>query len=53
MKEFFPKEPKSWQARKQLNELNTKWLIERKVKAFYCLVEANNVPDGVFPLIQV
>ncbi|XP_035208918.1 solute carrier family 12 member 2-like isoform X2 [Stegodyphus dumicola] len=46
------KESKSWQDRRLLNEMNSKWLTERKVKAFFCLVEADTFLNGVCSLIQ-
>lgn len=46
------KGPNNWDSRGLLNELNMEWLIERRVKAFYCLVEADTMADGVCNLIQ-
>ncbi|CAL1299875.1 unnamed protein product [Larinioides sclopetarius] len=46
------KEPLSWQRRCLLQELNSRWLAERRVKAFYTLLEANSFESGVDNLIQ-
>ncbi|GBM78307.1 Solute carrier family 12 member 1 [Araneus ventricosus] len=46
------KEPLNWKTRCLLQELNTRWLMERRVKAFYSLVEADSFENGVASLIQ-
>ncbi|GFR08232.1 bumetanide-sensitive sodium-(potassium)-chloride cotransporter, partial [Trichonephila clavata] len=41
-----------WKSRRLIQELNSKWLQERKVKAFYSLIEADSLENGVSSLIQ-
>ncbi|GFU03492.1 solute carrier family 12 member 2 [Nephila pilipes] len=46
------KESLDWKSRRLIQELNSKWLQERKVKAFYSLMEADSLENGVSSLIQ-
>ncbi|GIZ04602.1 solute carrier family 12 member 2 [Caerostris extrusa] len=46
------KEPLKWKTRCLIQDLNSRWLQERRVKAFCNLVEADSFENGVSSLIQ-
>nr|XP_042902240.1 solute carrier family 12 member 1-like [Parasteatoda tepidariorum] len=46
------KETISWRKKRLLNDINSKWLLERKLKSFYCLIESDTFVSGVDSLIQ-
>ncbi|GIX89108.1 solute carrier family 12 member 2 [Caerostris extrusa] len=46
------KEPLKWTTRCLIQDLNSRWLQERRVKAFCNLVEADSFENGVSSLIQ-